>query len=157
MMDITLLVRELVRDEGLRLSPYHCTAGKLTTGVGRNLDGNPLTAEEQAHVGHDCRSQSITREQAHYLLINDIYQVTDDLDRNLPWWRDLDDTRKRVLVNMAFNMGIGTLTTFQNTLRMVRTGRYSDASLAMLKSKWAGQVGDRAKRLAKMMANGDPK
>ena len=29
---------QLVRHEGLRLKPYHCTAGRLTIGYGRNLD-----------------------------------------------------------------------------------------------------------------------
>jgi len=154
MMNIGLLVRELVRDEGLRLSPYRCTAGKLTTGVGRNLDGNPMTAEELGCIGHDGRSKPITKEQAHYLLVNDIYKVSNDLDRSLPWWQELDDTRKRVLANMCFNMGIGTLLTFKNTLHLIHTARYFEASKAMLRSKWASQVGARASRLAKLMADG---
>ena len=29
---------QLVRYEGLRLKPYRCTTGKLTIGIGRNLD-----------------------------------------------------------------------------------------------------------------------
>ncbi len=29
---------QLVRHEGLKLKPYRCTAGKLTIGIGRNLD-----------------------------------------------------------------------------------------------------------------------
>ncbi len=29
---------QLVRHEGLRLKPHRCTAGKLTIGIGRNLD-----------------------------------------------------------------------------------------------------------------------
>jgi len=29
---------QLVRHEGLRLKPYRCTAGRLTIGIGRNLD-----------------------------------------------------------------------------------------------------------------------
>ena len=40
-MEAKLLERikaQLVRHEGLRLKPYRCTAGKLTIGIGRNLD-----------------------------------------------------------------------------------------------------------------------
>ncbi len=34
-MDVPLMKRELLRDEGLRLKPYRCTAGKLTIGAAR--------------------------------------------------------------------------------------------------------------------------
>jgi lysozyme len=37
-MNDAKLIAELVKDEGLRLKPYKCTAGKTTIGVGRNLD-----------------------------------------------------------------------------------------------------------------------
>jgi lysozyme len=46
---------QLVRYEGLRLKPYRCTAGKLTIGIGRNLD--------------DC---GISQTEAYVLLENDI-------------------------------------------------------------------------------------
>ena len=46
---------QLVRHEGLRLKPYRCTAGKLTIGIGRNLD--------------DC---GISQTEAYLLLENDI-------------------------------------------------------------------------------------
>ena len=37
-MNRQLVMNQLVMDEGLRLKPYRCPAGKLTIGVGRNLD-----------------------------------------------------------------------------------------------------------------------
>lgn len=37
---------QLVRHEGLMLKPYRCTAGKLTIGVGRNLDDRGITQKE---------------------------------------------------------------------------------------------------------------
>ena len=37
-MNMDALISELELDEGVRLSPYRCTAGFLTIGVGRNLD-----------------------------------------------------------------------------------------------------------------------
>lgn len=132
-----LMVRELTRDEGLRLKPYRCTAGKLTIGVGRNLDD----------VG-------ISQGEAEILLRNDIDRACADLDRSLPWWRGLDPVRQRVLCNMAFNMGIGGLLTFKSTLTLIQMGKYLDASQRMVASKWAGQVGPRAERLALMMRDG---
>jgi lysozyme len=137
-VNLTALKEELIRDEGLRLKPYRDTVGKLTIGVGRNLDD----------VG-------ITKDEAMHLLECDIRRVKDDLDHALSWWRGLDDVRQRVLVNMAFNLGITRLMGFKNTLAAMRAGNYVDAAKGMLDSKWAKQVGERATRLAAMMVEGD--
>ena len=37
------LTEQLMVHEGLKLQPYKCTAGKLTIGVGRNLDDVGIT------------------------------------------------------------------------------------------------------------------
>ena len=125
---------ELVRDEGLRLKPYKDTVGKTTIGIGRNLDD----------VG-------ISKDEAYLMLDNDIQRTSDSLDKNLPWWKTLDEVRQRVILNMAYNLGINSLLGFKNTLAAIQAGRYNDAADGMLASKWATQVGDRATRLAKMM------
>ena len=41
-----IAVQQLKTDEGLRLKPYHCTAGALTIGYGRNLDAVGITEAE---------------------------------------------------------------------------------------------------------------
>lgn len=133
-----LLLDDLERDEGLRLKPYRDTVGKLTIGCGRNLDD----------VG-------ISEAEARVLLANDVARVYLELDANLPWWREMTTTRQRVLANMCFNMGIGGLLTFANTLAAMHAGNYTGAAAKMLDSKWARQVGARAQRLAAMMAAGD--
>jgi lysozyme len=154
-MNMDAIISELELDEGVRLSPYRCTAGFLTIGVGRNLDTNKLTAEELAFVGHNCRTKPITKEQSDYLLKNDIEKVCADLMKFLPWWAYLGDVRKRVLVNMAFNLGTEGLLKFENTLALIRSGSYAQAAAEMVKSKWAKQVGKRADRLANMMRTGE--
>jgi lysozyme len=147
----------LVRDEGERLKVYRCTAGKLTIGVGRNLDDVGISAEESRKLGittASCIAAGITRSQSRALLDSDIARCEADLDRGLPWWRTLSPVRQRVLLNMCFNLGLKSLLGFTNTLGMVKSGRYADAAANMLKSKWAGQVGNRAKRLSLMMKTG---
>ena len=37
---------QLVRHEGLRMKPFRCTAGKLTIGIGRNLDDYGISQTE---------------------------------------------------------------------------------------------------------------
>ena len=135
--DRAALVGELVRDEGVRLRVYRDSVGKLTIGVGRNLDAN-----------------GITRDEAMTLLHHDIDTAVNDCRRSFPWWVALDDVRQRVLLNMCFNMGLPTLLTFRVTLNAVADGDYGKAAEQMLLSNWARQVGERAKRLSQMMRTG---
>lgn len=127
----------LVVDEGLRLKPYRDTVGKLTIGIGRNLD-----------------DRGISEATAFQMLDEDIDLHAKELETAYPWVLDLDPVRYRVLVNMAFNMGIRTLSQFKNTLGLIRRGEYGEAADAMLQSLWAKQVGRRARRLAMEMRTG---
>lgn len=135
---MTELEQQLKRHEGLRLRPYKDTVGKLTIGIGRNLDD----------VG-------ISEDEALFLLGNDITKAMNQLDKALPWVVNLDRVRYDVLVNMAFNMGINGLLQFKNTLLLIRQGKYEEASIQMLNSKWAKQVGNRAKELSEQLKTGN--
>ncbi len=66
----------------------------------------------------------------------------------------MDEVRQRVIANMCFNLGIGTLLTFKNTLAAMQRGSYSVAAAGMKASKWYGQVGARAQRLCTAMETG---
>lgn len=136
-MNLDLLKKELIRDEGQRLKPYRCTAGKLTIGVGRNLDDVGLSADEAA-----------------YLLGNDIARVMAELDKALPWWRGLSEVRQRALANMAFNLGVPRLLGFARMLAALQAGQWDEAAKQALASKWAQQVGARSDRIAKMIKEG---
>lgn len=136
-MNRDALANQLLVDEGLRLKPYKDTVGKWTIGVGRNLDD----------VG-------ISKSEAMMLLGADIDKVVAQLDAALPWWRRMTEARQNVVANMAFNLGINGLLGFKNTLASMQAGDYKAAAAGMLASKWASQVGDRAKRLADIMREG---
>ena len=131
------LTEMLVEHEGLRLKPYRCTAGKLTIGVGRNLDDRGITPDE-----------------ALYLLRNDIEISRKELSASFPWFDGLDSVRQSVLIDMCVNLGLARLKGFRNTLALIGVGKYEAAAVEMLDSKWAQQVGSRARRLSGMMANG---
>lgn len=152
-MDKAKLIGELRRDEGELLNVYRDHLGWLTVGVGHLVDARK--GADPAPFGVPLKlGDSITQAQSETLLMADIAAKEAELDKAIPWWRKLSDARQRVLLNMAFNLGAAGLLGFQNTLRMIQAGAYLPASRAMLRSKWAGQVGDRAKRLSDMMATG---
>lgn len=127
----------LIKHEGLELHPYKCTAGKTTIGVGRNLDD----------VG-------ITREEALYLLANDIRKAWTQVELKYTWFKNLDPVRQDVVVSMVFNLGLNGFSKFHNLIAHLTLQQYTLASLEMLDSKWADQVGMRAKELAYMMKEG---
>lgn len=139
-MNIKELTDDLKRDEGMVLHAYTDSLGFITIGIGRLID--------------ERRGGGISEDEAEYLLRNDIARVVKNLDFYLPWWKLLSEPRQRVLANMCFNLGIAGLLTFKRTLAAVKEGRYSDAADGMLQSKWAKQVGNRAKRLAEVMRTG---
>lgn len=130
-MDISKLKSDLERDEGLVLKPYKDTVGKLTIGIGRNLDD----------VG-------ISESEARHLLGNDIEWVLEELDANMPWWRTMPEPAQRALANMAFNLGMPTLKLFRNMLAALQAGDYEKAAVEALDSRWARQVKGRADRIA---------
>lgn len=132
------LEHALVRDEGFVKLAYEDSVGKVTIGVGRNLDDLGLSEEEVM-----------------YLLRNDIERVKQEAADNLEWISELDSTRRNVVYNMIFNMGITRFLKFKNTIAYIEKGDYLGASLEMLDSLWARQVGRRAVRLAEVMASGE--
>lgn len=132
----------LIEDEGLRLKPYRCPAGKLTIGVGRNLDD----------VG-------ITQEEAMLLLDNDLNVCRNDL-RGLfggDLWDTMAVARRAALTNMRFNLGAAGFRNFVGMIEAVRAGKWSQASAEALDSKWAREdvQPPRSQRIARMLASGE--
>jgi len=136
-MNIALLVEELKHDEGVKLKPYQCSSGKLTIGIGRNIE-----------------DRGISDSEAEFLLQNDIDICISELKKSFSWYDDLSDKRQRVMINMCFNLGLGKLKGFKKFLRAMSTQVWNVAAEEMLDSKWANQVGERASRLALMVLEG---
>lgn len=124
----------LVLHEGMRLKPYQCTAGKLTIGVGRNLE-----------------DMGISEPEARVLLQNDIDRTVEELTVAFDFYSKLTPVRKAVLIDMAFNLGLTRLMKFRKMIAALELEDYDTAAEEMLDSKWATDVGQRSKRLAKMM------
>jgi lysozyme len=137
------LIDDIKRDEGCRLVAYEDTLGIWTIGYGH------------AHVPEGT---VWTQAQCDEALAADIAHAEANLDAHAAWWRTLDDVRQDVMANLCFNMGWGDgqhgLSSFHNTLAAIQAKRFDSAAAGLLASKWATQVGDRARRLAEMMRTG---
>lgn len=127
----------LLRHEGFRRIPYRDTKGKLTIGIGRNLQD----------VG-------ISQDEAFTLLSNDIMRAAQAARQAFHWFGNLDPVRQDVVVSMIFNMGLSKFREFENTIAAIEKGDYSLASVEMLDSEWHIEVKNRAKELSEMMKTG---
>ncbi len=132
-----VLTEQLKRHEGIRNKPYKDTVGKLTIGIGRNLDDVGLSDDE-----------------IEYLLQNDIRRAIEDAKKAVKTFDSLTLSRQAVVANMVFNLGLSRFLGFKNTIAAIERGDYKTASEGMLASLWAKQVGKRATELAKLMEDG---
>lgn len=138
----------LIRHEGLRLKAYKCSAGKWTIGVGHNFESDP------EHIkARYMRPEGISKEECMALLDQDIAKCEIDANK-FPWYSGLDPVRQDVIVSMIFNLGLRRFSGFKKTIGAVAQTEYELAAKMMLDSKWAEQVGNRAKELSQLMAYG---
>lgn len=133
--------RQLRGDESAKRSAYQDHLGYWTIGIGRLIDAR--------------KGGGLSEDEMDYLLANDVKRRETELDKRLSWWRQLDDARQGVLINMAFQLGVDGLLGFKNTLDLIKSGRYDAAAAGMMNSKWAVQTPNRASRLAKQMRTGE--
>jgi lysozyme len=135
------LEAQLRGDEGNSTCVYRDNLGYWTIGVGRLVDARK--------PGSGLRPVEVS-----FMLQNDIEDRINELDKRLPWFKNLDEARRGVLLNMAFQMGVVGLMKFETTLKRVESGDYTGAKRSMLQSLWAQQTPARAARLAKQMETG---
>jgi len=128
----------LIYDEGIRLKPYRCTAGKLTIGVGHNLD-----------------DKGISHTSVFQILADDVADVEEALVRifGSEFIETISEERRLGLINLVFNMGEAGFLKFAPTIALMKAGRWEEASQRLLKSKYASQVKSRAARVA-LLLNG---
>lgn len=136
-VDVKSLIAELKRDEGCRLRSYQDSRGTWTIGYGTNLE-----------------TLEVDFATAEYWLRERVDKSIAEAAR-LPVWAALDPSRRRVLVNMVYNVGLRGVQGFHNMLEAIERKDYVWAAREMLDSNWALQVGSRARRLAALMLTGE--
>jgi len=132
-IDIALLAKELKRDEGFEDTIYKCSAGKLTIGYGINLE-----------------TEKLPERIAALWLDDKIGQVLAECER-FSWFHALTDIRKRVILNMVYQMGFNGVSKFKKMIAAIEINDFYNAGVEMADSKWFQQTPNRADRLIHMM------
>lgn len=134
----------LERDEGrvAKVYPDPLTGGApWTVGIG--------------HTGPDVHQGDVwTDEQIDEAFDRDVATAETGCMDNLPWFNQLDEVRRAVLIAMCFQMGINRMLGFDNMLKLCGEGNYSAAAQHMRNSLWARQTPKRAIRMADQLETG---
>jgi lysozyme len=136
-LDFQKLLGQLLRVEGPKLAYY------------RNADGNLIVAEKSylESVGMNARKPVTVLEA-------DLRRVARELEDLLPAVGVLDPVRQRVVVHMAFNMGVTGLLAMIRFVAAVAFHFWDTAAQEMLISQWAKEEKRRAATLVEMMLTG---
>ena len=134
------LVQMLRLHEGVRYKVYVCSEGYETIGVGRNISEGGL---------------GLSKDEVDFLLVNDIERVQNELDRNYPWFANLDEVRRDAIIDICFNIGLTRLRGFVNALAAMSRGQYEIAADEFMDSRWSQQVGNRAVEVTEMIRTGE--
>ena len=125
----------LIEDEGLRLMPYKCTAGKTTIGIGRNIE-----------------DRGISRKTALQMLCEDVRIAADICIRIFgDQFFGFSENRKLGWINFAFNLGESRMLQFKNTLRAAKKEDWEAVENGLRQSLWFQQVKGRAERVIRMI------
>jgi len=150
---------KLIEHEGMVLTVYQDTLGIDTIGIGRNLKDRGISKEELDYMDIPnmdvIYEHGISEADARYLAMNDIAIVENELCRVHPCVEELDSVRQLILMDMAFNMGVPRLCKFKKMWNAVHEENFEAAGLEMMDSRWARQVGGRAKKLSDAMKTGE--
>ena len=130
------LLKSTKKHEGFRGEAYQDSEGVWTIGYGTNLQ-TMKCSEAWAEVKCHEKLTECQEALSHH-----------------PVYRNLSEARQDVLVEMAYNIGVSGLYGFKNMWVALGEGKYNDAAAEGMDSKWATQVGSRARNLMERLEAG---
>ena len=158
-LNMERLKEQLILHEGYRTKTYRDSVGVPTIGVGFNLqrkDAQYLLTSIGADYDAVLRGDhELTDDQIQFLLdytLSDSIQSAKAIINN---YDDLFDVRKRVVIDMIFNLGMRGFFKFHRTRQAIEDSEFKLAAQYMRESLWCGQVKSRCSRLSNMMESGN--
>jgi lysozyme len=143
MMLTTSLIR---RHEGLRLTAYKDSVGKLTVGYGFNLDaGDAKAICNVLKLDYDAirNGAAITEAQAEAILDLQLGMVNAQAKTLFPNFQAMPADVQSVVQDVIFNVGLGKFLTFVHTIDSLRAGDWQGAADNLQDSLWFKQTGSR--------------
>lgn len=145
-MDIEILKKELIQDEGVKYEVYLDHLGYKTFGIGHLCKATD--PENDFEVG-----QEVSKERVDECFLADIEQVIEDCTILYDEFYTLPDEAQLIIANMMFNLGRPRLSKFIRMRENVIKGNWKSAEEEMRNSRWFDQVPNRAERLCTRMGS----
>ena len=145
-MDIEILKKELIQDEGVKYEVYLDHLGYKTFGIGHLCKATD--PENDFEVG-----QEVSKERVDECFLADIEQVIEDCTILYDEFYTLPDEAQLIIANMMFNLGRPRLSKFIRMRENVIKGNWKSAEEEMRNSRWFEQVPNRAERLCARMGS----
>jgi len=145
-MDIEILKKELIQDEGVKYEVYLDHLGYKTLGIGHLCKATD--PENDFEVG-----QEVSKERVDECFLADIEQVIEDCTILYDEFYTLPDEAQLIIANMMFNLGRPRLSKFIRMRENVIKGNWKSAEEEMRNSRWFDQVPNRAERLCARMGS----
>lgn len=131
------LTRLIAQHEGFRPRVYLDSRGVETIGYGFAIHDLELTEAESL----DMLYYRIVQVRTHLYLYH--------------WFRELDVVRQAAMIDLAYDVGVNGLLHFVCMIAHLREHEWRAASEEMLRSRWATEVGDRARSDATIILTGE--
>ncbi len=125
---------DIKKHEGFKAKVYKCTEGYDTIGYGFAI--KDLVMDEDI---------------ADLILMKKLHTLLERVIIAFPWFKDIEDDAKEVVINMCYQLGLRGFSKFKKTIYLLETEQYEDASVEMLDSLWAKQTPNRAKELSEKL------
>jgi len=147
-MDLALITKLIEKHEGRRKIVYKDTVGKLTIGVGWNLD-DPDSDIIASHFGlnlADLKSgaATLTDDQINQVRDYQINEVVLAARRIFPNFDAMSPNPQAVIIDMIFDLGETRFSKFVSTIGQLKAGNWKQAAIDAGNSLWAKQVPRRA-------------
>lgn len=141
-------VKILGFEEGYRESPYYCSEGYPTIGIGQKI--GPRNAPLDQY------------EFALPLEVAEVWckVIVADIDKELieyAFYNKQDADVRAILLSMAYQLGISGLLRFKKMIAALERGEHTVAAFEAKDSRWYRQTPNRTERHAKVIALGDLK
>ena len=127
----------IIKHEGQRSKPYLCPAGKITIGIGRNIEDVGLSQDE-----------------INYLFANDMKTARMTCRKLFRDFSAIPETRQAALLDMALNLGQPRLSRFVKMREAVDLRDWQTAAAEAKDSAWYRQVGRRGEKIVSILETG---
>ena len=129
----------LIKHENIKNKPYDDSTGKELK------QGDTIKGKVSIGVGRNIQDNGLSEDEIIYLLSNDIERCITELKTIFPKFDELPKNIRMALIDMNFNLGKSKFLTFKKMIQAVKNRDWKQMIEEMKDSKWCEQLPNRCK------------